>query len=657
MKDKPKSTGSLTCGRQGQEQTNEVGPLSSADTDSLTAGKLLADRFKLMKRVGSTNSLTEWTASDTTLDRTVRVYLSDGEHSAGCADAARLVAAHSDSRLPRTLDIGTVDDTETVYIVQELFEGQLVDDVLTRGALHPTVARSIVGDIAFCLHRASVAGLHHQTLTARNITQTNDGDLRLTGLSIEAAAAGIAADGDKADQSDVVSLANLMYHCLTGQLWDGQEESANPRSVASSVPKDLDALCRKILLDTDDNTIKTPGDLAKALVPWNRIPRRISPGKPTDGTVASSSLAAATNFGYTAPRRPSPHRSSKPGSRQSSPTTGAVTKAKAPNRIKTYSPGELGSLDNPIQPRRPNTTRTGRVVAPPTLADVWRYDNPNIEQPLAQARRTRFIGAGKSAKAKPAWPPRIENDAPQTPFSETVCAQEFAVPARSRRSSHHGIRLIAICAVLLAVAFTAAAIKLNLGQSKVRAPQAVPTTPVFLPNTATQSPDATNSEPSVDESNTPTSTAEPTQSATDSTPATLSKVVPLDPEGDNKENNDRAALALDDDSATTWRSNSYGDAKFATLKSGLGLEVTWTPGETVNGLVFHEIGQGGKIEIREAPAGDIVGTTLKSVTATGQSQEITFDQPVTSGRLVIWYSELPQNNGKFRAEVATLKAR
>lgn len=651
MKDSAASTGSLTWGRHEDQQSNEVGPLSSTDTDSLKAGTLLAERFKLIKRVSATGSMTEWNASDTNLDRTVRVYVARGEHSADCADAARRVSALTDSRVARILDIGTVDDSDVVYIVQELFEGATLSAVLKRGAVHPSIARAVVGDIAFCLHRASGAGLHHQQLTAGSVVQTNDGDLRLTGLAIEAAAQGVTIEDKAAEKRDAVALARLLYHCLTGQEWDGSADTASPRTLNSGAPKELDSLCRKALLDSGSNRIETPGDFAKALIPWNRIPRRIAPGVPTDGTVASSSLAAATTFGYTSPKRPTPHRQQKTATGAAAPTSGAVTKAKAPNRIITYSPGEPGSLDNPIQPRRPNSPRTGRIVAPPTLADVWRYDNPNVEQPLAQVRRSRFIGADKSPTAKPAWPPRVTTQAPKENFAEAVCAQEHAVPARSRRSSHHGIRLIVVCAILLSIAFGVAAWVLELGRSQSKAPQAVPTTPVFLTPTptATETPTPTASE-------TPTATAEPTTEPA-GPPASITGVKPLDPEGDGQENNERAPLMLDDNPASTWRSNSYGDATFATLKKGLGIEVTWKPGDALAGLVFHDVGQGGQIEIREAAGDSVDGPVVANVSANGASQDINFEQPLTSGRLVIWYTQLPENKGKFRAEVATLKAR
>ena len=98
-------------------------------------------------------------------------------------------------------------------------------------------------------------------------------------------------------------------------------------------------------------------------------------------------------------------------------------------------------------------------------------------------------------------------------------------------------------------------------------------------------------------------------------PVSIAGVQALDPQGDDNENNDLAARAIDGDPSTSWHSDRYSSPEFGGLKKGLGLAVDLGETSTVTSVTVTAPGTDGTVELRTADGPDIDGST---VVATGR---------------------------------------
>lgn len=166
-------------------------------------------------------------AYDTVNDRTVAVKLLPAEMASEpgfqqrfrreCSIAARLREPHV---LP-VHDFGSIDGV--FYVDTQLVEGCSLRDLLReRGPLEPPRAASIIGQVARALDAAHAAGLMHLGVRPEQVLLTPDHFAYLAGFGIaDDSRAYMAPErfttGRVGPQTDVYSLACLLYECLTGQ--------------------------------------------------------------------------------------------------------------------------------------------------------------------------------------------------------------------------------------------------------------------------------------------------------------------------------------------------------------------------------------------------------------------------------------------------------
>jgi hypothetical protein len=151
--------------------------------------------------------------------------------------------------------------------------------------------------------------------------------------------------------------------------------------------------------------------------------------------------------------------------------------------------------------------------------------------------------------------------------------------------------------------------------------------------------------------------------ATTPTPGTSSAAGPqiaairaLDPEGDGDEDTKRSPRAVDGDPDTTWRSQQYSSAEFGGLKKGVGLSLKLQAPAVVHTIQLDVKRAGGTVEIR---TGDTPDVSASAVVAT---QEITGNQITitTSGAtakpyVMLWFTALPKDGGRYRIEVSEVR--
>ena len=135
----------------------------------------------------------------------------------------------------------------------------------------------------------------------------------------------------------------------------------------------------------------------------------------------------------------------------------------------------------------------------------------------------------------------------------------------------------------------------------------------------------------------------------------IASLAPLDPEGDGAENPDLTPRALDDDPSTYWRSRSYVDPAYG-MKTGIGLHIELEEESRVSAVVIDLMGEGGNVEIRATSPDTPTEGEVLAEGAMGPTSRFTFDEPVDTDSIVLWFTSLPvaDSDGRNRLEVAEL---
>lgn len=243
-------------------------------TDVVEPGTRLMQRYRLEEHLGAAGAAdssvtttgggqvkgaTYWQARDELLDRPVGVCLlrSGTSYAERVLAAARQAAVLTDARFLRILDAAEADGI--VYVVTEWVPAPTLADLVADGPLPPAEARELAAEVAAALAAAHEAGLTHLVLRPENVLRTAHGQVKLSGLAVDAAARGERVDDPaEAARRDTAGAGALLYTALTAR-WPGVGDTAvppapldggavcSPRQVRAGVPDDLDDLtCRAL---------------------------------------------------------------------------------------------------------------------------------------------------------------------------------------------------------------------------------------------------------------------------------------------------------------------------------------------------------------------------------------------------------------------------
>ena len=188
-------------------------------------GTKLGGRYRLEDRVAAAAGWAAWKAIDEILARAVTVvtFAPGFPRIREVVTAARAASRLTDARLAQVFDVE--EDLDRAYIVMEWAAGETLDDLLSAGPMDPSTGARIVAEAAAALSVAHAAGLAHLCLTPESVRWTSGGGVKVTGLGIDAALAGLTAEDPEA--TDTRALGRLLYATLTG-LWPGAEYPALP---------------------------------------------------------------------------------------------------------------------------------------------------------------------------------------------------------------------------------------------------------------------------------------------------------------------------------------------------------------------------------------------------------------------------------------------
>ena len=271
---------------------------------TLTSGQLLAQRYRLGRRIAIGGMGEVWEAADTRLERPVAVKVLKPELS---GDAEFRHRFHTEARITASLNhpgIASVHDYgETgsdpgaypwAYLVMELVAGDPLSAILM---CHPRLGVDRTLDIleqaAEALQAAHERGLVHRDVKPGNILITPTGTVKLTDFGIARAvdAAPVtrhgmvlgtahyiapeqAAGDDAGPASDVYSLAVVGYECLAGQRPFRADNAVTvammhirdrPSPLPPEVPAGVRALIETALVKDPQQRYRSGGEFAAAV--------------------------------------------------------------------------------------------------------------------------------------------------------------------------------------------------------------------------------------------------------------------------------------------------------------------------------------------------------------------------------------------------------
>lgn len=207
---------------------------------AVTAGVVLAGRYRLLSRIGSGGMATIHRARDEILHREVAVktlhaHLADDP---SFVERFRTEARHAAGLLhPHIVTVFDQGVDELPFIVMELVEGPSLRDVLiARGPLGPSEALAVVEPVARALSRAHAAGVVHRDVKPENILIGSDGSPKVADFGIARALADTShtktgtflgsvhyvapelVEGNEATPAtDQYALGVLLFEVLTGR--------------------------------------------------------------------------------------------------------------------------------------------------------------------------------------------------------------------------------------------------------------------------------------------------------------------------------------------------------------------------------------------------------------------------------------------------------
>lgn len=216
-------------------------------------------RFTLSDLVEERYGCQVWKAADSTLNREVVLWLIPNTDAlaADLDQSTRTAAMVDDRRIVRILDVFSTD--EHVVVVTEWCDARVLRDHLEQ-PLPPGEAARIAFEVAGGIESAHAAGIAHGRLRPGNVLVCDDGEVRITGLGIDAVLAGIdpVAQGDPV-RADINGIGSLLYVGLTGRWPAGDVEgipgapevggnTPPPSRLLADIPESLDDLCARTVI-------------------------------------------------------------------------------------------------------------------------------------------------------------------------------------------------------------------------------------------------------------------------------------------------------------------------------------------------------------------------------------------------------------------------
>ncbi|MFI2372606.1 protein kinase [Streptomyces sp. NPDC018833] len=216
------------------------------------AGRLIAERYRLVEPLGEGRTGVAWLARDELLGREVAVKevrapagldaTAQRELYGRLERAARAAGRVSHRNVVAVHDVAT--DDSRPWIVMELVRGLALSDVLeAEGPMPPARAAHLGAETVAALRAAHAAGVVHHDVRAANVLIANDGRVMLTGFAA-AGASQSAPAGEPDVDADLWSLGALLYTAVEGRA-PAADEEIRPSERAGALAPVISGLLRR----------------------------------------------------------------------------------------------------------------------------------------------------------------------------------------------------------------------------------------------------------------------------------------------------------------------------------------------------------------------------------------------------------------------------
>jgi eukaryotic-like serine/threonine-protein kinase len=540
---------------------------------------LLADRYRLERRIGQGGMAEVWAATDVQLDRRVAVkwlrpaLASDPVLAERFRREAIAVARLNHPNIVAVHDV--VEHAHRQAVVMQFVDGKSLRQLLdTQRRLGPELTIHIGAAVASALDEAHRGGFVHRDVKPANIMVTSDGRVLLTDFGIAKGLDAVGEDltsdnvmmgtakylspeqvrGRKLDgRADLYSLGLVLYECLAGRVpFLGETDADTALARLQRDPTDLNRL-RPTL----------PSGLVDLI---HRTLSRNPAHRPSTGAELRSALLAVDTAPPPIDHTPSQPLPRQPLRRQHTDRqhTRESANRQAAEQQRPFARENSLPITPPSRPRIPGepTTETSPMQT-------------SVEAPMAESpSRHRTPPAGTVLRGAPAR----------------------GLQHNPRTSLYVLLTLLAVAAITAGVVWAGLSADSGSGLQ--------PTiTSTDLSTTETEDDEATDSleEEAAEETATEAATSPPSESASQAAAAAptttvawvraqISSVAAWDPYGDGSgENNDLAPLALAGAQPEGgWPTLCYS-SKYLGAKGGVGLMVTMSDpaSGTLNYSVFH----------------------------------------------------------------------
>ena len=337
----------------------DSGSYEMDDLPNLSPGSLLGGRYRLDRELSHSESSLTWRAFDTKLHRPVLIHAlaPHGRHTPTVLDAARRSAVATDSRFLRVLDaVAAGPGDPASWVVSEYAPGRSVEELLKTGPLSALESAWIAHEIADAMAPLHAQGVFHERISPGTILVTSTGNLKISGLLIEAALHPRPGDNSRPwpdrEATDVTDIGRVLYACLVSRWPNGQRHRPSvkpapttswglppaptdargwltPREVRAGVSPALDILCDQILSQVphyDEVPLRTANEIAQSL----------------KRTLGSADATADLERRIRLPVGPESRTGEEPWRSDESSTSVALRDLDEPKRIEEYGPDEEG---------------------------------------------------------------------------------------------------------------------------------------------------------------------------------------------------------------------------------------------------------------------------------------------------------------------------